>query len=290
MEKYHDIDEHFIFIRLITSTSKSYIWLASPRTHPTTFVAIKEIFISQIVNPQHVMNERAVLAMLRDLKFPKSPWLLGTSKNNESLFLIQTLVDGAPLHMHLPLRVDTAKRYFAETLSIVEFLHNHNVLYRDIKLSNLVLTKGRIHLVDFGLSKILATPNERRKSICGTPHAMAPEVARGSDYGFECDFFSLGILLYELLVGKPCTSQPVSLDHPYIVSAEAEDLLSQLLEPDPSKRLVSFEKIRGNIFFENCSADWWRAAHWDSNNRNPRSDPKISLAFIHGHDDVFKDF
>ena len=100
--RFDDIDSEFRFDRLIARTSKSNVWLATGRDGRC--VVIKEILINRVVNPEHVFNERAVLQLLTDLAFPRSPWLIGTAKTKDSLFIVQTLVEGAPLNIHLPPR------------------------------------------------------------------------------------------------------------------------------------------------------------------------------------------
>lgn len=296
--RYENIDESFTFERIITSTSKSNIWLAT-EVGTKSSVVVKELFLKKICDPQHVWNERAVLERLSALDFPRAPRLLGTSKNTESLFIIMSLIEGAPLHMHmLPggFETDIVKHYFAQTLSILEFLHDHDILYRDLKLSNLVLCDGRIFLVDFGTAKIMPNELTRTNSVCGTTHAMAPEVLAGSEYGFECDFFSLGILLYEMITGKPPVTFPVSSDNPKL-TRDAIDLISSLLKADPRERLCSFSALRASAYFAGHSSVWWNSVSWASSSEEdlPDFNPWIGTRFIHGNQtknsvDVFDNF
>ena len=111
---------------------------------------------------------------------------------------------------------------------------------------------------------------------------MAPEVQRGDEYGFACDFWSLGILLRELLTGKTD------------LTPEGTELISRLLEEDPDKRLVSFDTIRSHQFFADCPTEWWRSRNWESTDEASScvDDVSVGHQFIFGRNDndVLKDF
>ena len=253
--KYQDIDSAFSFERIIARTSKSVIWLAQDRSNSTEFVVIKELFINSISNPEHVYNEKAILNRLKELNFDRAPHLIGTSKNSESLFIVMTLIHGAPLNVHMStggFDVDTTRNFFLQTLGIVEFLHSKDIVYRDLKLSNLVLDRqGRVCLVDFGLSKIFTDKRARTHSVCGTAHAMAPEIGSSSGYGLSVDFWSLGILLFELLTGRPPKVPRLSFPSDY--PSDAIALTQQLLTANPEDRLCSFPQIRSSPFLRGSS-------------------------------------
>ena len=297
-ERFDDIDTVLKFERRIASTAAANIWLCS---RDTERVVVKELAIKRVANPAHVFNERDVLQLLTDCGFPRSPKLIGTAKSKDSVFIVMELVDGAPLHLHLPragFSERIAKRYFAETLSILEFLHSNRIVYRDLKLSNILVRRsdGRLCLCDFGLSKTLT--NDRTNSVCGTLHAMAPEIKSGAGHSFDVDYWSLGILLFELLEGTaPFGYSNVSeervLESPGSVlfsvgkhSEESKDLISQLLTVDPGQRLTSFELIRQHAFFSDCNEDWWLRCRFDSvgvpDSDVPDFDSEIGREFIYG--------
>ena len=294
--KIEDIDAALTFVRKIATTHKSNIWLCRSRLEmESPLLIVKELFLSEVSKAQqlvdHVWNERCVLTLLTSLQFPQTSRLLATSKNADALFFVMDLIDGAPLHLHVPkcgLDMQSATAYFWQVTQIIRFLHSQRIVYRDLKLSNLILRRadGRISICDFGHAKVMT--GERTNSICGTPHAMAPEVIRGDSYGLGCDFWGLGILLFELIEGHPPFGHsweegkaiPFGPKH----TAASRDLISQLLEPDATRRLVDMSRVQSHTLFAGQD-DWDRVT--------PDFDVTISERFIHGiesENDIFADF
>ena len=122
------------------------------------------------------------------------------------------------------------------------------MIHRDIKPENLLLDmKGEVKIADFGWS--VHAPNSRRKTLCGTLDYLPPEMIEGKDHDSAVDVWSLGVLMYEFLVGSPPFEAPggpnetykricaVDLKFPSSVSEGARDLIRQLLVKDPTKRL-----------------------------------------------------
>jgi len=95
--------------------------------------------------------------------------------------------------------------YLIQIVESLRYLHNNLVIHRDLKLGNLFIDGNmRIKLGDFGLATKLTYADERRKTICGTPNYIAPEILEGKNgHSFEVDIWSTGVILYTLLVGKP---------------------------------------------------------------------------------------
>lgn len=128
------------------------------------------------------------------------------------------------------------------------YLHTHGILHRDLTLSNLLLTSNmNIKIADFGLATQLKLPTEKHFTMCGTPNYISPEVATRSAHGLESDVWSLGCMFYAFLMGRPpfdtdtvkhTLSKVVLGDYemPSHVSVEAQDLIRQLLQRDPTQR------------------------------------------------------
>ena len=95
--------------------------------------------------------------------------------------------------------------YMQQVVEAVRYLHGRLIIHRDLKLGNLFLDSNKvIKIGDFGFATKLTYPDERRKTICGTPNYIAPEILEGKNgHSFEVDIWSTGVILYTLLVGKP---------------------------------------------------------------------------------------
>ena len=93
-----------------------------------------------------------------------------------------------------------------QILAGIQNMHNNSIIHRDLKLGNVFLDKHmKVKIGDFGLAALLKYPEERKKTVCGTPNYIAPEILydQGEGHSFEVDIWSVGVILYTLLVGRP---------------------------------------------------------------------------------------
>jgi serine/threonine protein kinase len=152
-------------------------------------------------------------------------------------------------HFSAPL----AAHYIAQIALALRYLHQKHVIHRDLKPENILLAgDGRtIKLCDFGWS--VHAPTKRRTTICGTLDYLSPEVIDGSPHSEKIDMWSLGVLLYEFLVGNP--PFVVDLQIPYssgLVPQKAEDLIRALLRYDPAARLTLDQVLSHPFIVEHC--------------------------------------
>ena len=194
------------------------------------------------------------------------------------LYIITEFMQGGEMffHLHKEKRFSNEKTrfYIIEIILAIEFLHKNKMLYRDLKPENIMVdSNGHIKLTDFGLSKMIKKTKEKAFTICGTPQYLAPEILSDEGYDNSVDWWSLGCVMYEMLVGKAPFRIPkgsyLSADLykkkitiPEYVTEEAKDLISQLLVPNPKKRLGYGEdgaqKIKEHRYFEGINwEDAW---------------------------------
>ncbi len=191
-----------------------------------------------------------------------------------SLYIITEFMQGGEMffHLHREKRFSEEKTrfYVVEMVLAIEFLHKNKMLYRDLKPENIMVdANGHIKLTDFGLSKMVKKTKEKAFTICGTPQYLAPEILSDDGYDNTVDWWSLGCVMYEMLVGQAPFKIPkgsyLSVDlykkkvnMPDFISAEAKDLIKQLLVPNPKKRLGygadGAKKIKEHAFFKDI--DW----------------------------------
>uniref|UniRef100_A0A8C3MWV5 Uncharacterized protein n=1 Tax=Geospiza parvula TaxID=87175 RepID=A0A8C3MWV5_GEOPR len=152
----------------------------------------------------HTVTESRVLQSSRHPFLTALKYAFQTS---DRLCFVMEYANGGELFFHLSrVRVfpePRARFYGAEITSALQYLHSRDVVYRDIKLENLMLDKdGHIKITDFGLCKEGVTDGATMRTFCGTPEYLAPEVLEDNDYGPAVDWWGLGVVMYEMLCGR----------------------------------------------------------------------------------------
>eukprot|EP01051_Picozoa_sp_SAG22_P000655 SAG22_NODE_19_length_32182_cov_39.206963_12_plen_275_part_00 len=152
------------------------------------------------------------------------------------------------------LPVEYSRYYSASIASVFQHLHAKNIIYRDLKTENLLLDRaGYLKVADFGFAKKLANHPEhgfRTWTLCGTPEHLAPEIIQNKGHNQAADWWTLGINLYEFLAGMPPFNDETPIGtyrliiaglykFPADMDKDGQDLITRLLDPDPSTRLTS---------------------------------------------------
>ncbi|EAY12892.1 AGC family protein kinase [Trichomonas vaginalis G3] len=197
-----------------------------------------------------------------------------TFQNEDKIFMVIDYVPGGELFSRLKeeqkFSENRARLYAAEIALGLGHLHSLGFVYRDLKPENILVDEnGHLKITDFGLAKGKMGTNTTTSTFCGTPEYIAPEILQQFPYTKAVDWWSFGILLFEMLTGLPpfydenmtkmyrsIINDPIS--YPPYLSPNACSLLSKLLERDPNLRLGGgdrdFEEIKEHPFF--ASLDW----------------------------------
>uniref|UniRef100_A0A8C5TY39 non-specific serine/threonine protein kinase n=1 Tax=Malurus cyaneus samueli TaxID=2593467 RepID=A0A8C5TY39_9PASS len=263
-------EEEFETIKLISNGAYGAVYLVR---HKTT----RQRFAMKKINKQNLIlrNQIQQAFVERDiLTFAENPFVVSmfcSFETKRHLCMVMEYVEGGDCATLLKnigaLPVDMARMYFAETVLALEYLHNYGIVHRDLKPDNLLITSmGHIKLTDFGLSKIglmsLTTnlyeghiEKDTRefldKQVCGTPEYIAPEVILRQGYGKPVDWWAMGVILYEFLVGcvpffgdtpEELFGQVISDEIAWpegddALPPDAQDLISKLLRQNPLERM-----------------------------------------------------
>ncbi|KAL4493458.1 hypothetical protein ABPG72_007466 [Tetrahymena utriculariae] len=237
-----------------------------------------KLYAMKVVKKEKVaLNRKMVEATLLEqkiLKKSKHPFIVKLSQSFQTegkLYIIMEYMANGDLYSVLQKvkRFDenTARFIFAEVILGLQYLHEEqNTMYRDLKPENILIGEDcHIKLSDFGLAKQFVNKEDKENAFLGTPQYLAPEIVLQKPYDKNIDLWTLGILLFELLSGKPPFGSGKNLMKDIIInkpafpsyfSANAVDLIKKLLQNIGSKRLGSnnFAELKSHPFFEKI--DW----------------------------------
>jgi len=239
----------------------------------------KKIYAMKIMHKTKISSPRQLECLIaeKNIMLNDNPFLVHlhySFQTEEKLFFVMDYIPGGDMAYHLNQKgrfMEKEVRFFiAEIVLGLEHLHSCGVVYRDLKLENILIDKeGHICLTDFGLSKELDSISGTTKTICGTPTYLAPEIILGKQYGNAVDWWSLGVVTYELFTGiNPFDSNDFNtvlsnilnspIIYPDYLPENGKDLMKKLLQRDPNKRMCSgpsgSDEIQTHEFFN--LVDW----------------------------------
>jgi len=214
-------------------------------------VALKVLKKSQLLKAGVEHQLRREIEIQSHLRNRNILRMYGYFYDAKHIYLILEYSPGGELYKKLTSRgrfsEKVSARYISDLSQALHFCHSKNVIHRDIKPENLLIgAQGEIKIADFGWS--VHAPTSRRNTLCGTLDYLPPEMVEGREHDEMVDVWSLGVLLYEFLVGNPpfeaeghtATYRRISrvdLRFPPGVTKDAQDLISKLLQKEPGKRM-----------------------------------------------------
>ncbi|XP_025771753.1 protein kinase C delta type [Puma concolor] len=258
--------ENFTFHKVLGKGSFGKVLLAELKGRKEFFAvkALKKDVVLIDDDVECTMVEKRVLALAWENPFLTH--LFCTFQTKDHLFFVMEFLNGGDLMYHIQdkgrFELYRATFYAAEIVCGLQFLHNKGIIYRDLKLDNVMLDQdGHIKIADFGMCKENIFGEKQASTFCGTPDYIAPEILQGLKYSFSVDWWSFGVLLYEMLIGQSPFHgddedelfESIRVDTPHYprwITKESKDILEKLLERDTTKRLGVTGNIKIHPFFK----------------------------------------
>jgi serine/threonine protein kinase len=256
---------------------------------------MKKHDIIKLKQVDHINSERSIMAQLNH---PFIVNMHGSFKDERFIYIVMECVGGGELFTHLRrakrFTDEQAKFYAAQIAAVFQYLHNKQIIHRDLKPENILITReGYCKLTDFGFAKVV-NPGDRTFTLCGTPEYLAPEVLLNKGHGKPVDWWTLGILIYEMIAGQPpfCDEEPMGIyqkilagkiSYPKFMDKHAKSLVKNLLVADLSKRFGNLkagsDDIMHSKWFSSIAFDKLYAQVIESPHKPPMRDDKDTSNF-----------
>lgn len=268
--------DDFNFLAVLGKGNFGKVMLAEEKRSGNLYAikVLKKEFIIENDEVESTKSEKRVfLAAARE----RHPFLLGLHscfQTTTRVYFVMEYISGGDLMLHIqrePFTPRRAKFYAAEVLLALEYFHKQGIIYRDLKLDNIMLTlDGHIKVADYGLCKEDMWYGNTTSTFCGTPEFMAPEILLEQRYGRAVDWWAFGILIYEMLLGQApfrgddedeifdaiLEDEPL---YPLHMPADSVSILEKLLTRDPARRLgagpTDADEIKAHPFFADVNWD-----------------------------------
>jgi protein kinase N len=241
------------------------------------YFAIKALKKGDIIARDEVeslLAEKRIFEVANSVRHPFLVNMFACFQTSSHVCFVMEYAAGGDLMMHIHADVFSEPRAVFYTACVVlglQYLHENKIIYRDLKLDNLLLdTDGYVKIADFGLCKEGMGFGDRTGTFCGTPEFLAPEVLTETSYTRAVDWWGLGVLIFEMLVGEspfPGDDEEEVFDsivndevrYPRFLSLESIAIMRRLLRKNPDRRLGASEKdaedVKKQAFFRNVSWD-----------------------------------
>lgn len=239
----------------------------------TKFFAMKVLEKERIIKMKQVEHTLYEKRILEAIRFPFTVSMEFSFKDNSHIYFVMPFVTGGEMFTHLrkmgKFDENLAKFYASQVILALEYLHFCNLVYRDLKPENILIDKnGYLKITDFGFCKVL---QGRTWTLCGTPEYLAPELILSKGYGFSIDWWSFGVLLFEMNAGFPpfYANEPMKTYEkivsgkyrsPSHFTADLRDILKNILQVDISKRYGVMKD--GVMDYKNHK--WFKGIEWES--------------------------
>lgn len=243
------------------------------REAPKEYRALKVMAVTQVIKlkqVEHIKNEKDILASISHPFIVNMMW---SHKDETFLYMLMEYVPGGELFSYLRnmgrFNNSASNFYACEIVCALDYLHLKNIVYRDLKPENLLLDRdGHLKITDFGFAKQVL---DRTWTLCGTPEYLAPEIIMSKGHNKAVDWWSLGVLIFEMLVGYP----PFYADNPFGIYEKilagkvewpkhidlvAKDLIKKLLVQDRTRRLGNMKNGAEDI----KRHKWFKGVDWDN--------------------------
>ncbi|KAG8926752.1 Serine/threonine kinase [Tulasnella sp. 419] len=268
--------DDFNFLAVLGKGNFGKVMLAEEKKSNGLY-AIKVLKKEFIIDNDEVESTRSEKRVFLAAARERHPFLLGLHscfQTETRIYFVMEYVSGGDLMLHIQRKqfsLRQAKFYAAEVLLALEYFHANGIIYRDLKLDNILLTlDGHVKVADYGLCKEEMWYGSTTSTFCGTPEFMAPEILLEQKYGRAVDWWAFGVLTYEMLLGQSpfrgddedeifdaiLEDEPL---YPITMPRDAVSILQKLLTRDPARRLGSgkmdAEEIKRHAFFKDTNWD-----------------------------------
>ena len=273
--------EDFDVLKVLGKGSFGKVYLVRPKGAPHNEVyAMKVLKKLDVVRRNQVHHTKAERQIMVEISHPYVLCLRYAFQTPTKLYMITDYCPGGELFFHLKKLQRFTERmmrfYTAQVALALYHIHSKGIVYRDLKPENILIDKdGNCKITDFGLAKLNHKNNDSSSTFCGTPEYLAPEMIihrdRGSGYGYEVDWWAVGVVAFELTAGWPpffdrdfsrmcekVLTRSVVFPSKHNITVEAKSMIKAFLQKDPSMRLAcgrkGFSAFKSHPFYS--SIDW----------------------------------